>query len=156
MCRVSLYAGPPMCAPLCAGPLIWWAVYVVSRLHTMSRTYTEPPMRRSPSTPCRSPGADWVRSVIRVRRLFYFSPRLPCRFDLAVRAISIGRRIASDRVGLSFCCLAQALKSLANFLGRCRFRFPVMMHHRFARINLPAFASARLPASRCAFHRCHA
>ena len=36
----------------------------------------------------------------------YFSPRLLCRFDLAVRAISIGRRIASDREGLSFCFMA--------------------------------------------------
>jgi len=33
----------------------------------------------------------------------YFSPRLLCRFDLAVRAISIRRRIASEREGLSFC-----------------------------------------------------
>jgi hypothetical protein len=37
----------------------------------------------------------------------YFSPRLLCRFDLVVRAISIRRRIASDREGLSFWCLAQ-------------------------------------------------
>ena len=37
----------------------------------------------------------------------YFSPRLLCRFDLLGRAISIRRRIASDREGLSFCCLAQ-------------------------------------------------
>jgi hypothetical protein len=37
----------------------------------------------------------------------YFSPRLRCRFNLAVRAISIRRRIASEREGLSFCCLAQ-------------------------------------------------
>ena len=27
---------------------------------------------------------------------------------------------------------------------------------RCAQINLPALASARLPASRCAFHKCHA
>jgi hypothetical protein len=37
----------------------------------------------------------------------YFSPRLLCRFDLLGRASSIRRRIASDREGLSFCCLAQ-------------------------------------------------
>jgi hypothetical protein len=30
----------------------------------------------------------------------YFSPRLLCRFDLALRAISIRRRIASEREGL--------------------------------------------------------
>jgi hypothetical protein len=29
--------------------------------------------------------------------IVYFSPRLLCRFDLAVKAISIGRRIASER-----------------------------------------------------------
>jgi hypothetical protein len=32
---------------------------------------------------------------------------LLCRFDLALRAISIRRRIASERDGLSFCCIAQ-------------------------------------------------
>jgi hypothetical protein len=32
--------------------------------------------------------------------IVYFSPRLLCRFDLAVRAISIRRRIASERKGL--------------------------------------------------------
>jgi uncharacterized DUF497 family protein len=32
----------------------------------------------------------------------YFSLRLLCRFDLAVRAISIRRRIASGRERLSF------------------------------------------------------
>ena len=31
----------------------------------------------------------------------YLSPRLLCRFDLTVRAISIRRRIASGRPGLS-------------------------------------------------------
>jgi hypothetical protein len=31
----------------------------------------------------------------------YFSPRLLCRFDLVVRAISIRRRIASEREGVS-------------------------------------------------------
>jgi hypothetical protein len=36
----------------------------------------------------------------------YFSPRLLCRFDLVVRAISIRLRMASDRDGLSLCCLA--------------------------------------------------
>jgi hypothetical protein len=29
--------------------------------------------------------------------MIYFSPRLLCRFDLVVRAISISRRIASER-----------------------------------------------------------
>jgi hypothetical protein len=33
--------------------------------------------------------------------VFYFSPWLLCRFDLVVRAISIRRRIASGRPGLS-------------------------------------------------------
>src|SRR5262249_6411959 len=47
----------------------------------------------------------------------YFSPRLLCRFVLPVRAISIGRRIASEREGLSFCCLAHALVPV---LGRER------------------------------------
>jgi hypothetical protein len=38
----------------------------------------------------------------------YFSPRrLFCGFDLPDRAISIRRRMASEREGLSFCCLAQ-------------------------------------------------
>jgi hypothetical protein len=41
----------------------------------------------------------------------YFSPRLLCRFDLAVRAISISRRIASEREGLSFCCLTRPSSS---------------------------------------------
>jgi hypothetical protein len=39
--------------------------------------------------------------------LGYFSPRPLCHFDLVIRAISISRRIASERVGLSFCCFAQ-------------------------------------------------
>ena len=38
---------------------------------------------------------NWLRFVIRA--VVYFSPRLLCRFDLVVRAISIRRRIASDR-----------------------------------------------------------
>jgi hypothetical protein len=46
----------------------------------------------------------------------YFSPRLLSRFDLAVKAISIRRRIASDREGLSFCCLAQ-LSMASRVLG---------------------------------------
>ena len=33
--------------------------------------------------------------------IVYLSPRLLCRFDLTVRAISIRRRIASGRPGLS-------------------------------------------------------
>jgi hypothetical protein len=36
----------------------------------------------------------------------YSSPRLLCRFDLEVRAISIRRRIASEHESVSFCCLA--------------------------------------------------
>jgi hypothetical protein len=39
--------------------------------------------------------------------VIYLSPWLLCRFDLAARAISISRRIASERDGLSFCSLAQ-------------------------------------------------
>ena len=39
--------------------------------------------------------------VIRPVAVIYFSPRPLCRFDLAVRAISIRRRIASGRPGLS-------------------------------------------------------
>jgi len=35
--------------------------------------------------------------------VIYFSPRLLCRFDLTLRAISIRRQIASEREGLSFC-----------------------------------------------------
>jgi len=42
-----------------------------------------------------------VRFVIRALAVVYFSPRLLGRFDLAVRAISIRRRIASGRPGLS-------------------------------------------------------
>jgi hypothetical protein len=42
-----------------------------------------------------------------VVRLFYFSPRLPCRFDLALSANSTSWRIASEREGLSGCCFAQ-------------------------------------------------
>jgi hypothetical protein len=38
----------------------------------------------------------------------YFSPRLLCRLDLVVRAISIRRRIASGRPGLSDCFEAQS------------------------------------------------
>ena len=52
----------------------------------------------------------------------YFSPRLLCRFDLVVRAISIRRRIASDRVGLSLWCLAQVsiadLRSIGSRMVR--------------------------------------
>jgi hypothetical protein len=43
--------------------------------------------------------------------MVYFSLRLLCRFDLAVKAISIRRRIAFEREGLSFCCLAQPSSS---------------------------------------------
>jgi hypothetical protein len=39
--------------------------------------------------------------VIRAVAVICFSPRALCRFDLAVRAISIRRRIASEREGLS-------------------------------------------------------
>jgi hypothetical protein len=39
--------------------------------------------------------------------VIYFSPRLFCRFDLAARAISIRRRIASEQQGLSLCCLVE-------------------------------------------------
>src|SRR5215469_6480359 len=37
----------------------------------------------------------------------YFSPRLLCRFDLALSANSTSWRIASEREGLSGCCFAQ-------------------------------------------------
>jgi hypothetical protein len=48
-----------------------------------------------------------LASFCRRLAVVYFSPRLLCRFDLAVRAISIRRRNASERQGLSFCCLAR-------------------------------------------------
>src|SRR5215471_6099408 len=51
-------------------------------------------------------------SFCKYRGGLYFSPRLLCRFNLPTRAISIRRRIASERDGLSFCCLAQF--SMAN------------------------------------------
>jgi hypothetical protein len=37
----------------------------------------------------------------------YFSPQMLWRFDLELSAISIRWRIASEREGLSFCCLAR-------------------------------------------------
>ena len=45
----------------------------------------------------------------------YFCQRLLCRFDLAVRANSTRRRIASEREGLSGCCFAQS--SIADLSG---------------------------------------
>jgi hypothetical protein len=46
------------------------------------------------SRAARAPRQNWVCFVI---FCCYFSPRLLCRFDLAVRAISIRRRIASEQ-----------------------------------------------------------
>ena len=43
------------------------------------------------------PNQNWVCFVIRAWPVVYFSPRLLCRFDLAVKAISIRRRMASGR-----------------------------------------------------------
>ena len=47
------------------------------------------------------------RTLVSLRAVRYFSPRLLGSLDLVVRANSINRRIASERDGLSICCMAQ-------------------------------------------------
>jgi hypothetical protein len=47
------------------------------------------------------------RSRVCAVAVIYFSPRLLCRFDLAISANSTSWRIASEREGLSGCCFAQ-------------------------------------------------
>jgi hypothetical protein len=50
---------------------------------------------------------NWVRFCNTRVAVVYFSPRLLCRFDLALSANSTSWRIASEREGLSGCCFAQ-------------------------------------------------
>jgi hypothetical protein len=57
-----------------------------------------------------------------VRRARYFSPRLLCRFDLAVSANSISPRIASDRVVLLL--LGPGFKKLGKFSWTLSVSFP--------------------------------
>jgi hypothetical protein len=49
------------------------------------------------SVPVRSPQSKFGLFCNTRAAVVYFSPRLLCRFDLALRAISIRRRIASER-----------------------------------------------------------
>jgi len=72
--------------------------------------------RRYVRRPC-VPRENWVCFAI-VRGGRYCSPRLLCRFDLAARALSIRRRIASEREGLSFCCFAQVSIADLTVSGR--------------------------------------
>jgi hypothetical protein len=57
-------------------------------------------------------------TLLIVAAAYYLSPRSPWRPDLTVRASSIRRRIASDRDGLSFCCLAQLSIADLSVTGR--------------------------------------
>src|SRR5262249_46839829 len=87
-------------------PLIWepvmgcgplWTQTLCTRPVHITFIYTDPLC-------CRPKLGSFCNTCVAI---VYFSPRLLCRFDLAARALSISRRIASDREGLSFCCLAQ-------------------------------------------------
>src|SRR5262249_2026307 len=61
---------------------------------------------------------NWVRFCNPCQAVIYLSPWLLCRFDLVASAISISRRIASERDGLSLCCLAQVSIADLRSIGR--------------------------------------
>jgi len=70
--------------------------------------------------------------------VIYFSPRLLCRFDLTLRAISIRRQIASEREGLSFCAwsgLALLLVPLAPEERAVYFRLMIIEIPQFFVFN---------------------
>jgi hypothetical protein len=89
----------PLIYCLYTEPLIYWHVLRASRR-------------------CHFPDPNWVR-FLRAVAVVYFSPRLLCRFDLAVRAISIRRRMASGRVNGMPSCLDIHVSSFARSVG-CR------------------------------------